>query len=84
MTAARTRAGRPPAGARGEMVSTYHQLTIRLPDETVGLLRAIGGIFHEPMWRVVERSVNAFVEQLPPAERRLVLGTRALQQKERQ
>ena len=79
MTAAKKRPGRPPAGPKGEKVSKYHQLTIRVPDETVRLLRATGSIFREPMWRVVERAVETYVEQLPPTQRRLVFGALTLQ-----
>lgn len=72
----RPRPGRPPAGARGERVSDYAQITIRLPEGTKALLDAITGMTGLPAWRVLEEALEAYVRQLPDDEQRVLSGVR--------
>jgi predicted transcriptional regulator len=60
----RSAAGRPPAGVRpGEKSSDYHQLTLRIPPETLRQLDAIAGTLFVPRWRVVVQAVAAYVRE---------------------
>jgi predicted DNA-binding protein len=68
------RLGRPPAGSRGERVSDYTQLSLRLPERTRALLDAISGMTGAPSWRVIEQALEAYVQRLPEEERRLLQG----------
>ena len=66
------RVGRPPVGARGEKVSDYPQVMIRLPHETKEVLEALSGLTGTPVWRLIDESVRVYVRQLSDAERRLL------------
>jgi len=68
--------GRPPAGPKGEKVSGYPQLTIRLPPETKAKLNTLSLLTGTPIWRVIDRAIDAYVQHLPEEERGL-LGTLA-------
>jgi predicted transcriptional regulator len=67
--------GRPLTGLRpGEKASEYKQLTVRLPDETLSALNAIGRVVSRPMWRVMVDAVAAYLgdgEALSESDRRL-------------
>jgi hypothetical protein len=43
------------------MSSTYHQLTLRIPDEPLAVLDALAGVLRLPRWRVVVQAVAAYV-----------------------
>lgn len=66
------RVGRPPVGARGERVSDYPQVMIRLPHETKETLEALSGLTGTPVWRLIDEAVGVYVRQLSDAERRLL------------
>jgi predicted DNA-binding protein len=72
----RTRLGRPPLGVRGERVSDYPQVMIRLPAETKALLDALSGVTGTPIWRLIDQAVDVYLAQLPEAERRLIDNVR--------
>jgi hypothetical protein len=60
-------AGRPPTGVRaGEKASEYPRVTMRLPADALDLMRAIGGVVHEPAWRVVVAALEAYAGSRPP------------------
>jgi hypothetical protein len=65
--------GRPAAGPRGEKVSEYPQLTVRLPIETRARLNTLSLLLAQPIWRVIDAAVTVYVEHLP-AEDRKILG----------
>jgi hypothetical protein len=58
------RPGRPPAGPGGEKV-TYPQLTIRFPAETKAKLSTLSLLTAMPIWRLIDRAVEAYVQHLP-------------------
>lgn len=66
------RVGRPPVGARGEKVSDYPQVMIRLPQETKAVLDALSGLTGTPVWRLIDEAVRSYVRQLSDAERKLL------------
>ena len=66
------RAGRPPVGARGEKVSDYPQVMIRLPQGTKEVLEALSGLTGTPVWRLIDQAVQVYVDQLSDAERKLL------------
>jgi predicted DNA-binding protein len=63
------RRGRPPAGPAGQKVSQYPQLTIRLPAETKARLNTLSLLTGSPIWRIIDRAVDAYVRQLPEPDR---------------
>ena len=65
--------GRPPAGDLGQKVSGYSQMTVRLPQATKARLDAIAGMTGMPLWRVIDRALNAYVIGLPLHERRVLV-----------
>ncbi len=71
-------AGRPATGVRaGEKASAYRRLTLRLPDDTLAALDAIGRVVDRPAWRVVVDALAAYqgdIAVLSEADRRLVRG----------
>jgi predicted DNA-binding protein len=71
-----TRPGRPPSGARGEKVSDYPQVMIRLPHDTKDVLDALSGLTGTPVWRLIDQAVDVYVKQLSDAERRLLVSVR--------
>ncbi|SRR6266487_16248 len=69
-TLSRRRApGRPPSGPRGEKVSDYPQLTIRLPAATKAKLSTLSLLTTDPIWRIIDRAVDVYVQNLPEPER---------------
>ena len=66
------RIGRPPVGARGEKVSDYPQVMIRLPHETKDVLDALSALTGTPVWRLIDEAVKVYVKQLSDGERRLL------------
>ena len=66
------RAGRPPVGARGEKVSDYPQVMIRLPHKTKEVLEALSGLTGTPVWRLIDQAVDVYVNQLSDGEKRLL------------
>ena len=78
--AKRARMGRPPAGVRpGEKSSDYHQLTLRIPPETLRHLDAVTGVLMQPRWRVVALAVAAYVREGPSLSDDQVRAVRAVQ-----
>ena len=71
-----SRVGRPPIGRKGEKVSDYPQVMIRLPHETKDMLEALSGLTGTPIWRLIDQAVEAYVRQLSDAERRLLMSVR--------
>jgi hypothetical protein len=70
----RRRAGRPPAGANGEKVREYPQLSVRVPVEFKARLNALSAVTGLAQWRVIVEAINCFCHDLPPTERELVDG----------
>jgi hypothetical protein len=70
----RRRAGRPPAGARGEKVKDYPQLSIRVPAEFKARLNAMSAVTGLAQWRVIVEAINCLFQDLPPTDRELVDG----------
>lgn len=68
------RAGRPPVGARGERVSDYPQVMIRLPHATKDVLEALSGLTGTPVWRLIDQAVETYVNHLSDAERKLLVS----------
>lgn len=72
----RKKQGRPPTGVKpGELVSSYHQLTIRIPESTERLLAAMSGALQRPRWRLVIDALNAYAgdgKPLSDDERRMI------------
>ena len=65
----RTAPGRPPSGPGGERVSDYPQLTIRLPAATKAKLNTLSLLTGNPIWRLIDRAVEIYVQNLPEPER---------------
>ena len=74
----KARLGRPAAGMRGEKVSEYPQVMIRLPQPTKAALDALSGATGTPIWRLIDMAVDVYIRSLPEAQRRLVAGVREL------
>ena len=70
------RMGRPPVGSDGEKVSEYPQVMIRLPRETKATLDALRGLTGTPIWRLIDRAVAVYVDQMPESQRKLLAGVR--------
>ena len=71
-----TRLGRPPIGRKGEKVSDYPQVMIRLPHETKDVLDALSGLTGTPVWRLIDQAVDAYVKQLSDSEKKLLTSVR--------
>ena len=71
-----SRLGRPPVGAKGEKVSDYPQVMIRLPHGTKDVLEALSGLTGTPVWRLIDQAVDAYVKQLSESERKLLASVR--------
>ena len=67
-----TRIGRPPMGMRGEKVSEYPQVMIRLPQNTKDVLDALSGATGTPVWRLIDTAVESYIRSLPDSQRQLV------------
>src|SRR5262245_2428887 len=65
--------GRPAAGPRGEKVSEYPQLTVRLPIETRARLNTLSLLLGQPIWRVIDAAITVYVQHLP-ADDQNILG----------
>jgi predicted DNA-binding protein len=65
--------GRPPGGPGGKKVSDYPQLTVRLPAETRARLSTLSLLLGQPMWRIIDQALNAYVRALPVEDQK-VLG----------
>jgi len=50
-------------------VSAYPQLTIRLPAETKARLSTLSLLTGTPIWRIIDRAIDAYVAQLPEPDR---------------
>ena len=70
------RLGRPPVGHKGEKVSDYPQVMIRLPHATKDVLEALSGLTGTPVWRLIDQAVEVYVRQLSESERRLLASVR--------
>ena len=70
------RVGRPPVGHKGEKVSDYPQVMIRLPQDTKDVLEALSGLTGTPVWRLIDQAVEVYVRQLSESERRLLASVR--------
>lgn len=68
--------GRPASGPGGQKVSNYPQVMIRLPQATKATLEALSGATGTPVWQLIDKAVEAYVEQLPPTEQKLVAAVR--------
>lgn len=66
------RIGRPRIGPRGEKVSDYPQVMIRLPQPTKDVLEALSGLTGTPVWRLIDQAVAVYVRQLSDSERKLL------------
>ena len=69
-TVKKKRIGRPPAGDRGEKVKDYPQLSVRLPHGVRDQLMALSQLRGQPQWRLVVDSVECYLRDLDPDERR--------------
>lgn len=72
------RLGRPASGLRGEKVSEYPQVMIRLPRHTKDALDALSAATGTPIWRLIDVAVGDYLQRLPQAQRKLVAGVRDL------
>jgi hypothetical protein len=70
------RVGRPATGLRGEKVSDYPQVMIRLPQATKDALDALSGATGTPIWRLIDVAVDTYIKSLPETQRRLIAGVR--------
>ena len=70
------RPGRPPIGRKGEKVSDYPQVMIRLPHATKDVLEALSGLTGTPVWRLIDQAVDVYVRQLSDSERKLLASVR--------
>lgn len=68
----RKRPGRPASGPKGEKVSSYPQLTTRLPPETKAKLNTLSLLTNTPIWQIIEKAIEAYVQHLPESERELL------------
>jgi hypothetical protein len=73
-----SRMGRPATGVRGERVSDYPQVMIRLPQPTKDALDALSGATGTPIWRLIDLAVDGYIKGLPEGQRRLIAGVRDL------
>ena len=52
--------GRKPTGRRGELVSEYKQITVRLPPETVAALVKVAELEDKRQWEVMADAIEAY------------------------
>src|SRR5437899_7275348 len=75
MKTRKSRRGRPAAGVNpGERVSDYPQLSVRVPESTIDMLRVVCSVTGDPQWRVLADAVNRYIDRLPEDRRRLLAG----------
>jgi hypothetical protein len=71
---ARSRAGRPPAGLSAdgvpEKTSGYPKLSIAMKPSTKAMLETLSAMSRMPAWRLVDRALWAYVEGMPPDDRK--------------
>ena len=72
------RIGRPPSGMRGEKVSEYPQVMLRLPQKTKDVLDALSGVTGTPVWRLIDAAVDVYIRSLPESQRQLVSRVQTL------
>jgi hypothetical protein len=66
--------GRPREGVRpGERVRDYPTVTLRLPDDTRALLKAVGSHLNRPLWQTIRHLTVCFVRELPGRDRRTIV-----------
>ena len=72
----KNRMGRPPTGLgkAGEpaKISDYPRLSLTVRPITKAKLEAVTTLERRPAWKVVEDSINLYVERMPPEDRRTV------------
>ena len=68
------RVGRPPAGDAGARVTDYPQVSVRLPTDARDKLLALSRLRKQPQWRLIVDSVECYLRDLPPDERRQLEG----------
>jgi predicted transcriptional regulator len=73
----RKRIGQPPKGPRGERVSQYPRVALRLPPETKAALEALAVHRRQPLWLIVNEAVRGLIDRLPAADRERVTRARA-------
>jgi hypothetical protein len=73
-----SRMGRPPSGMRGEKVSEYPQVMLRLPQGTKDVLDALSGATGTPVWRLIDAAVDFYIRSLPDSQRQLVSRVQTL------
>jgi hypothetical protein len=66
------RRGRPPAGAGGAKVTSYPQMTIRVPVETRAKLNTLSLLLATPISRIVEQAIDVYVTHLPPSDQKIL------------
>lgn len=74
----KSRMGRPASGFRGEKVSDYPQVMLRLPRPTKDALDALSGATGTPIWRLIDAAVRDYIKNLPDSQRRLLTSIREL------
>lgn len=65
--------GRKPAGERGERVSEYPALIMRLPISTQAPMRALATVRGVPLWRLFDQAAWMLLKQLKGAEAEQVI-----------
>lgn len=73
---AKKRMGRPPGGVgkgtEPERIGDYPKLAVTVRPVTRAKLNAAATIEDRPAWRIVDDSINQYVERMTPADRRMV------------
>lgn len=64
--------GRPPAGHDGDKVSSYPQMTIRLPLDTRAKLNTLSLLLATPIWRIVDQAIEVYVRHLPEGDQQIL------------
>ena len=72
MPAQKRKRGRPPGGFDGEKVTSYPQMTIRLPLETRAKLNTLSLLLRSPIWRVVDQAITVYIQHLPENDQRIL------------
>lgn len=65
--------GRPPGGHRGERVRDYPTLTVRVPQQTRLMLKALAAHRREPLWKLIRHLTICGIRDLPARERRQLM-----------
>jgi hypothetical protein len=75
--------GQPPKGPRGERVTDYPVLLVRIPPDAKRQLSALSAHRRVPQWRLVADAIATYIAHLPADERELIersRGRKALRQ----